>query len=278
MALRITVLCDNTAGMGDYLAEWGSCFLVETETSRILLDSGTSIAAVHNADMLGIDLRTTDKIVLSHGHYDHTGGLRVVLRRISKEIEVVAHPDVWQAKYHRRKDDPERYIGIPFQKVELESLGARFHLESQPVEVADNVITTGEVPMVTEYEEIDPGLYIKQGSEFKPDPVMDDRALIVKTERGLVIILGCAHRGMINTIYHAQEVTGVGEIYAVLGGSHLIGASEDRLWQSIAALKELGVEKLGLCHCTDLPVMSILAQEFGEGFIFVKAGMQFSLP
>jgi 7,8-dihydropterin-6-yl-methyl-4-(beta-D-ribofuranosyl)aminobenzene 5'-phosphate synthase len=107
--------------------------------------------------------------------------------------------------------------------------------------------------------------------------VMDDKALIIKTEKGLVVILGCAHRGMINTLYHAREIAGVEEIQAVIGGSHLIGASEERLWQSIAALKELGVQKLGLCHCTDLPAISVLAQEFGENFIFNKAGTRINL-
>ncbi len=278
MALRITTLSENTAGMGDYLAEWGLSQLIEADNIKVLLDTGTSISAVHNAETLKIDLSEIDKIVLSHGHYDHTGGLRELLRRMKKEVEIIAHPDVWQAKYHRRKNDPERYIGIPFQQSELTSWGARFRLTKEPVKISDNVLTSGEVPMVTEYETIDPGLFIKQDSVWQPDPVMDDQAVIVKIDQGLVIILGCAHRGMINTIYHAREITGISEVYAVIGGSHLIGASEERLWQSIAALHDLGISRLGLCHCTDLPVISVLAQEFGENFIFNKAGAVIEFP
>jgi 7,8-dihydropterin-6-yl-methyl-4-(beta-D-ribofuranosyl)aminobenzene 5'-phosphate synthase len=278
MALKITTLSENTAGMGDFLGEWGLSVLLETENEKILLDTGTSISAVHNADILGIDLGKIDKIVLSHGHYDHTGGLREVLGRMRKEIEVIAHPDIWQIKYARRKGKPDQYIGIPFQQEELESLGARFRLTREPVKIADDIWTTGEVPMINEYETIDTGLFIKQGSTFEPDQVMDDRAVVIKTGSGLVIILGCAHRGMINTIYHAREITGINEVRAVIGGSHLIGASEERLYQSIAALKELGIQKLGLCHCTDLPVISILAQEFGESFIFNKAGTRLEFP
>jgi 7,8-dihydropterin-6-yl-methyl-4-(beta-D-ribofuranosyl)aminobenzene 5'-phosphate synthase len=278
MKLAITTLSENTAGMGTgILAEWGLSILIEADSTRVLLDTGASISSAHNADSLGIDIRSIDRIILSHGHSDHTGGLREMLSRMRKKIDVIAHPDIWQAKYHRRQDDPERYIGIPFQRKELESLGACFNLSTKPVHITDSIITTGEVPMVTEYESIDPGLFVKQDSEFQPDQVLDDQAVIIKTERGLVIILGCAHRGMINTIYHAQKITGIAEVQAVIGGSHLKSVSQECLWQSIAALRELGVKKLALCHCTDLPVISVLAQEFGENFLFNKAGSRIDL-
>jgi len=273
VTLRVSTLSENTASIGDFLGEWGLSVLVEADTTKILLDTGATISAVHNAESLGINLSMIDKIVLSHGHYDHTGGLREMLRRMKKEIEIIAHPDIWQAKFSRRVGKPDKYIGIPYQKEELESLGAHFTLTKQPVEITQNIVTTGEISMVTEYETIDSGLFVKQDFRFEPDLVMDDQAMIIKTEKGLVIILGCAHRGMINTIYQAQKITGINAIQAVIGGSHLMGNAEDRLWQSIAELKELGVKTLGLCHCTDLPVISVLAQEFGENFIFNKAGM-----
>ena len=272
MKIRITTLSENTAAMGDFLAEWGLSILVETEEATVLLDAGKTFSATYNADTLGIDLSSIDRIILSHGHFDHTGGLREVLRRVRKEVEIIAHPDIWQAKYARREGEPDRYIGIPFQQHELESLGARFYLTAQPVNITVNMMTTGEIPMVTAFEEIDAALYIKEGSGWQPDKLMDDQALIVKTEQGLVVILGCAHRGMVNTLYHAQQLTGSDKIYAVIGGAHLINASEERLWQTIAALKEMGVQRLGLCHCTDLPAASVLAQEFGEKFFFNKAG------
>lgn len=94
----------------------------------------------------------------------------------------------------------------------------------------------------------------------------------------MIILLGCAHRGMINTLYHARRLTGEDKIFAVIGGSHLISASEERLWQTIAALQELGVRRLGLCHCTDLKAAGLLAQEFGEVFFFNKAGTVIEIP
>jgi len=272
MALCITTLSENTARMGDFLGEWGLSILVEAEEATVLLDAGKTFSATYNADTLGIDLSSIDRIILSHGHFDHTGGLREVLRRVRKEVEIIAHPDIWQAKYARREGEPDRYIGIPFQQHELESLGARFHLTAQPVNITVNMMTTGEIPMVTAFEEIDAALYIKEGSGWQPDKLMDDQALIVKTEQGLVVILGCAHRGMVNTLYYAQQLTGSATIHTVIGGAHLINASEERLWQTIAALKDIGVQRLGLCHCTDLPAAAVLAQEFGEKFFFNKAG------
>lgn len=272
MRLRITTLSENTADMGDVLAEQGVSFLVETEKETLLFDTGRGISTSYNASVLGIDLSRVDKIILSHGHCDHTGGLRQVLRAMRKEVEVIAHPDMWANKYSRRRGKQERFIGTPFQRQELESLGASFTMTTEPVKVADNVMTTGEVPMVTDYEEIDPDLFVKSDAGWQPDKLLDDLALIINTERGLVIVLGCAHRGAINTLYHAQHLTGTRRIYAVLGGTHLYNASKERVRLTIAALKELDIGRLGLCHCTGLPAAGLLAQEFGDRFFFNNTG------
>jgi len=278
MTIRITTLSENTAGIGEFLGEWGLSVLVETKETFVLLDAGQRYSLSHNADILGVDLGKIETVVLSHGHFDHTGGLRQLLRRMRKTIEIIAHPDIWQVKYARREGEPDRYIGIPFRRNELESLGGVFHLTSQPVRIAEDIMTTGEIPMVTTFEKIDAALFVEENSAWKPDKVLDDQALIVKTKHGLVVILGCAHRGMINTLYHAQQITGTSEIHAVIGGSHLISASAEHLWQTVAALKDLGVQRLGLCHCTDLPAAALLAQEFGEHFFFNKAGTIIHVP
>jgi len=277
MQLQITTLSENTAGLGNFLGEWGLSILVGTDEANILLDTGQSISASHNADLLGIDLSQIDRIVLSHGHYDHTGGLRQVLRRMRKEIEIIAHPDVWAVKYSRREGQEDKYIGIPFHRQTLESLGARFNLTTEPVAITDSIMTTGEIPMVTEYEEIEPHLMVKEGDGFKRDKLLDDQALIINTESGLVVVLGCAHRGIVNTLYHAQQLTGVKTIHTVLGGCHLMDASEQRIRLTIAALKKLDVQRIGVSHCTGLPASAIMAQEFGDKFFFNNAGTKTSL-
>jgi 7,8-dihydropterin-6-yl-methyl-4-(beta-D-ribofuranosyl)aminobenzene 5'-phosphate synthase len=276
MGLKLTTLSENTAGLGGFLGEWGLSILVETGGLKILFDTGQSISASHNADLLGIELGKIDKIVLSHGHYDHTGGLRRVLHRMKKEIEIIAHPDIWQVKYATRKDE-KRYIGIPFHRQTLESLGAHFNLSKKPVRITDDIITTGEIPMVTDYEEIEPYLVVKEKDGFKPDKLLDDQALIINTKAGLVVVLGCAHHGIINTLYHARKLTGEKKMHMVVGGCHLMDASEERIYLTIAALKELEVQRIGVSHCTGLPAAAIMAQEFGDSFFFNNAGTKIEL-
>jgi len=255
------------------LGEWGLSVLVERDDRRTLLDAGGSISAARNGDLLGINWDRIDAIVLSHGHYDHTGGLREVLTRIRKPVKVVAHPDVFGAKFIQySKNDPPRYIGIPFQRAELESLGADFHLTDEPVWLSGNVVTSGEIPMITDFETIDAGLCVRKNGEMIPDPLKDDQALFIKTSLGLVVVLGCAHRGTINTLHHARNVTGLETIHTVVGGTHLIRASELQVEMTIAALKEFGVQKLGVSHCTGMPAAMRLAQEFGPGFFFNNSG------
>ncbi len=277
MKLRITTLSENCADRGYLLAEYGLSIVVETDDVNILFDTGASISASYNADVLGIDLSKIDKVVLSHGHYDHTGGLRQILGKMGEEVEIIAHPDIWATKYSRSQGRKDRYNGIPFQRQELERLGANFNLTTKPVRITDSIMTTGEVPMVTDFEEIEPVFFVKQDSSWQPDKLLDDQALIINAEPGLIVILGCAHRGPINTLYYAQQLTGVKSIHTVLGGSHLIHASEERIWLTIAALKELGVQRLGLCHCTGLPAIMLIAHEFEDKFFFNNAGTRFNI-
>jgi len=285
MDIKITTLSENTAGAGDLLGEWGLSILVEAYGMRLLLDTGQSISAAHNADVLGINLGTIDKIVLSHGHRDHTGGLQHLLKKIRSsnkdkqlpKINIIAHPDVFTTKCSRRQGK-ERVISIPFSRKELEQTGAEFHLTDQPVKIHQNIMTSGEIPQVTSFEKVEPDLYVKQGDSWIHDSLADDQALIIASEVGLIVILGCAHRGVINTLRHAQHLTGIKKIHSVVGGTHLFNASQEQIWLTINELKEMGIKKLGACHCTGLPIAMLLAQAFGDAFFFNNAGTQTTIP
>ena len=276
MEIRITTLSEDTANYG-FLAEWGLSILVEVDGMRILVDTSMSFSAVHNAQLMGIDLSSIDRIVLSHGHADHTGGLRDVLM-VKGDVEVIAHPDIWAAKYVQRDQQPVQYNGVPFSREELESCGARFNLVTEPIYITDNVMTTGEIPMLSGYEEIERNLFVKEGGVLRQDPLADDLALVINTDFGLVVVLGCAHRGIINTLRHAQNLTGQELVYAAIGGTHLFRASEERLEKTIADLREIGIQRLGVSHCTGFRASARLAQEFEDIFFMNNAGARVTLP
>jgi 7,8-dihydropterin-6-yl-methyl-4-(beta-D-ribofuranosyl)aminobenzene 5'-phosphate synthase len=285
MNLSITTLIDNSVGMSDLdqenlIAEWGLSVLLHTDSRSILFDTGRSGTIVSNARVLGVDLQAIDTIVLSHGHLDHTGGLRKVLQQIGKSVDVVAHPDSWEDKYIKMSKKPERYINIPFRRQELERLGADFVFTKEPFEIASKIVTTGEIPLTNDCESIQPPekmqRYIKRGDQREDDLILDDSALVIDAAQGLIVILGCAHRGIINTLHHAQRITGKEKILAVLGGAHLLDATEAHLRFVIESLKKLELQIMALNHCTGLSVACRLNQEFGDTFYFNPAGTTFN--
>jgi 7,8-dihydropterin-6-yl-methyl-4-(beta-D-ribofuranosyl)aminobenzene 5'-phosphate synthase len=276
MEIKITTLSENTAG-GGCIAEWGLSMLIEADGQKVLFDTGSGVAAVYNAQLLGVDLAAVDRMVLSHGHYDHTGGLFEVLRRAGRK-EIIAHPAVWARKYGRMGGGPERYVGIPFIREGLEVMGASFKLSKEPIKLSPRMMTTGEIPMVNDYEIIEKYLLVKEDGELKQDGIPDDLALIIDADFGLVVILGCGHHGIVNTLQHACELTGKERIYAAIGGTHLVHASRERLEKTAAALKEMGVQWLGVSHCTGLASSAYLLQEFGDRFFMNNAGTRLTLP
>jgi len=280
MKLRLTTLNDNTAGRWDMVAEWGLSILVQTDELTVLLDTGQKDAVVHNAEALKIDLRSVDKVVWSHGHVDHTGGLRPVLLRVRKEMEIIAHPAALEPKYvrHPKEKDRSLFIGMPYQKEDLENLGAHFSLSRKPVWLSEHILTTGEIPLTTDYEKVDADAQVKHEGLVQKDPILDDQALIIKNTNGLVVVLGCAHRGIINTLRYAQQLTGVEHIHTVVGGAHLRGDTAWQIDKTIADLKYFGIEHLGLLHCTSMLAIVRLAQEFGDVVFFNNAGASFNIP
>ncbi len=279
MAIKITTLSENTAPSKGILGEWGLSILIEVEDTTILFDCGQSTSVVRNASALGIDLSKVDRIVLSHGHYDHTGGLREVLKAMRKETHVIAHPDVWQPKYVKRSAATcHRYIGIPFQKEELEDLGASFNLSMEPVWITEKVATTGEIEMNSRFERVDPELFVREGEAFAHDPLRDDLALVIKTNNGFVLLTGCAHRGIINTVHQAQKIMNTERVNTLIGGTHLIHASEEQLEFTKAELKKMGIHRLGVSHCTGFRAEASLWREFGKRFFLNNAGTKLELP
>lgn len=276
MKIKITTLSENTA-TADCVAEWGLSMLVEADARKILFDTGAGTAAMLNATSMGIDLSDIHCIVLSHGHFDHTGGLYKAIQRTGPK-PIIGHPDIWSSKYGSLDETPKKFIGIAYRREAFESMGAAFELSPEPQRISEHITTTGEIPMLTGYESVETYLCVKEGDELKQDWLADDLSLVIDTDFGLVVILGCAHRGIINTLMQARKITGKDRIYAAIGGTHLIHASEERLTKTAEALLEMGVQYLGASHCTGFRAAAFLANIFGDRFFHNNSGTRLTLP
>ncbi len=272
--MKVTILCENTVGRRVGLGEHGFSALIETDHGNYLFDTGRGESVIRNSLELKKDLRTVKKIFLSHGHYDHTGGLPEVLK-LRGEADVHAHPNVFLDRVHRVEEngkETKRFVGIPFKRSYLESLGANFILNQDFFAIDEGIFLTGEVPRKTSFEKLDPTLFAEIDGKTAPDLFLDDQSLVLDTRRGLLVILGCAHSGVINILNHVTQKTGKDRFYGIVGGTHLDFLAPEQLEESIKALKMMEIEKIGASHCTGMTGAFRLHQAFGDRFFYGHVG------
>ena len=272
--VRLTVLCDNAVGVVGGIGEHGYAIFIETEKGPYLFDTGSGVGILSNAKLLEKDLRSVQKIFLSHGHYDHTGGLSDVLDFVHP-VPVYAHPAIFDEKYSvSKKDDrtESKFIGIPQRRVLLEAKGAIFQLDTDFREVGEGVFLTGEIPRTTGFEAGEKRLEVKLNDTFTPDAFPDDQALVISTKKGLVVLLGCSHAGTINTLRYVQSKLKDEPVYAVIGGTHWGFMDEKDYVSSIEMLKKMGISMIGVSHCTGIPVAHRLINEFGDHAFYASVG------
>lgn len=271
MEIRATVLCENSVFFSSgAIAEHGWSVYLETEQGNFLFDTGGGKAIINNAQYFHKDLSKVKGIILSHSHNDHTGGLFSVLDYTGK-VNIYSHPEIFKNSYSIR-NGKERYIGIPYRREVLESKGADFIFNTSFTEIAPDIILSGEVPRKTSFEKGDTDLVLKNKKGYVQDIVLDDQTLIINSKKGLVIILGCSHSGIVNIINYAIEKTGKNHIHAIFGGTHLGPVSEETKKKSIEALKKYDIERIGTSHCTGLETAMRIFQEFKERFFFCNVG------
>jgi 7,8-dihydropterin-6-yl-methyl-4-(beta-D-ribofuranosyl)aminobenzene 5'-phosphate synthase len=260
--LRITALVEDTAPYRGHLGEHGFSLVLEGGGETVLFDAGQGLAILHNARALKVDWGKIRNVAISHGHYDHTAGLPQVLSQT--KAKVFLHPQATLPRFKRTQEGEIKEIGPPWRPQDLTKTGAFFHYQEGPVEIVSEMLLTGPIPRSHAMEVPTEDFLVREEKGLSPDPFQDDQALVVKSEKGLVVILGCCHAGLINTLDYARELTGRDRIQAVIGGTHLLGASSERICWTIEALSKMDIPQLALSHCTGFVASAQLYQAFGS--------------
>ena len=266
-------------------AEHGFSMLIRVFSNSgshsMLFDTGFSEeGVVTNAKRMGLNLAETECIVLSHGHYDHFGGLVNVLKAINrKNLPIIVHEDMFKIRGVVNPDGTVReYRTFPREDLVTPALYVK---TTEPYLLADNsILVTGEIPRETDFEKGFPRQRVFSDGKWQPDPwVWDDRALIINIKRkGLVVISGCAHAGIVNTTLYAQQVTGVAEVYAVLGGFHLAGKDcEPRISETVRMLRKFNPKIVAPMHCTGWRGKYAILEAMSKTFVWNSVGNLYRL-
>ncbi|MCG2659342.1 MAG: MBL fold metallo-hydrolase [Kiritimatiellae bacterium] len=263
LPVTITILIEDSVSRPTLKAEHGLAFWIDTGLHCILFDTGQSRLILANANELKLDFDAVDTVVLSHGHYDHCDGLTDVLANAAGEVTVYAHPRALDLKY-RRTETGTRAISMSIHCRQALCEG-RHNLKTvtTPTEIAPGMFLTGEIPRSHPEEQSEPG-YCLDALGRQADPFLDDQALFLRTPAGTVVILGCAHAGVINTLDYIRHLTDDQPLHAVLGGMHLHLASDERIAWTIKSLQQFSVERFYPMHCTGVKAVAALWAAFPD--------------
>ena len=263
--IRVDVIADDEVRARGFLAEHGLAYWLQVDGRQILFDTGQGLVLKHNAALLQHSLSDVDFILLSHGHYDHIGGLLQV-HEAAPDAALYAHPAALEPKYKKLPEGSIQSIGfegdLPEQLFVLPV--------TEPTPVTHHLHMTGPVPRHTEFEQIPATFCDASGSE--PDTIPDDQACYLETHKGIVVLLGCAHHGMINTLNHIAALTGTTHFHGIAGGTHLIAADAHQLEQTIQALKSFTFDWLAPGHCTGTRALTALWAAFPQQCMPFYAG------
>jgi len=269
-SLRIAIVADNHAESPDFIPEHGLALWLEADNRHVMFDTGQGTNLLANAGALGLPLEKLDAVILSHGHYDHSGGLNMLME-LSPRAKIYMHPAAVMARYSIQADGTSQYIGIP-EKVmaRLQKEPERIVSVTAPTEIFPGFWVTGPIPRlsVEEGREED---FVSDSINRTVDNIPDDQALFIKTALGGITLLGCTHSGVSNTLEHIRNLFGEERKLLVMGGFHLLHAGAENINRAIMALKAFGVEKIAPCHCSGDAFTAEVSSRF-PGFVKCGAG------
>ncbi len=280
MKTRITVICENSVHVPfPLIAEHGLSMLIEKDDAT-LFDTGQGLGFINNMKMLGKNIDTVERLILSHGHYDHTGGLFSFLQNRNKnaKLPVYLHEDAFidkRALIPVPGNPIEAPIGMRASKSDYESAGAEFNTVSGFFGVTGSIAAISDIKRPEGWKTWDSRLKQKTEAGLIDDPFRDDLSLLVETDSGPVVLLGCAHAGIVEILDDLAASSGHSEFHAVIGGTHLESAPEEYVVRTIETLKKYNVKKIAASHCTGFRVACRFASEFRERFANASAGAVF---
>lgn len=278
--MKITVAVENSVAFPfnhgicpGILGEHGLALVLEMEGKKWLYDTGRGRALLPNLKTLNIAPDEINGVVLSHAHLDHFGSLMDFLKARTKPVEVYMHREAF-AKRYTRIGDLYRSVGLPWSEEELTDAGARLHLNTDPVCLAPGLWLTGGVARINCFEQVEKKFFIDgENGEKQHDDILDDQALLVETDKGVIVLTGCAHAGVCNILEAAKKIFPGQRIRAVLGGLHLEGAPEARLHATAKYFKKQVMDTVAVGHCTGFKACCLLAGELPGVFSPMNAGM-----
>lgn len=275
--MQLTILCDNSVlPRPGLMGEHGFACHIATRDKHYLFDTGNGLGLLNNARACGIDLTRLDAVLLSHGHWDHCGGLLKLLKlREGRPTPVYAHPGIFEEKVSREQGR-ERAIGPGFSQAAAQELGAEFHFSTNPVELEAGLVFSGEIPRQAS-DAKDTRLYHRLGEQLVSDPLRDDQSLYLQTPVGLTILCGCAHAGLRNILAHALALSGASSIHGLIGGLHLMFADSDEQTRIIQDLNRYKIQLLGVSHCTGLAAVAQLLNHLSPHLVQAAVGSHFQI-
>lgn len=273
---KVQILSDNSvlASSKNILGEHGFSALITSERGEVLFDTGqTGRVLINNLNVVKGGEIKIGSVVLSHGHYDHTGGLLTIVRRGPDKCEIYAHPMAFYRRFKKIRGEIKE-IGMPFSKTELEDAGAVLRLSSEVRLIKGWLLTTGTIERSNNFERPESEFYIEVDGRLEVDPFLDDQAIAFNVKgKGTVVVTGCAHSGVVNTLEYVKKILGGEEVYAVIGGFHLNDAPQEKLKNTVDALRAANPRMIVPCHCTGRDAVYLLREEFGSAVIYGDAGL-----